>query len=601
MDLTIPANVSAELAAAFFQAGVTIALAALCAFFYRKYRKPYFGYWALAWVLYALRMAAILSFMVSEARHWLYWHQVFTGWTALALLWAALVFSRQVAWRPWVLLLVLFPPVWSYLAIYRLEDFLLAAGPAVLFLSFATLWTGWVFYRYFRQVGSVPAAHLAVVFLFWAVHHLDYPFLRARGIWVPWGYYLDLAFELAMGAGILLLVQDDLYRGLKVLTDLTGDLQTGAREGDLLGTLLERPLSLPGVAGTAIYLRESGQGSFARGAGVCRDWGGKEPWGSTAKAVSRVLEAGKPKMVRDWKDPETSSAPHAFAAVLPVAQGDLVRGALVVIGEARDPFTALDDSFLVALGRQVGAALENADLYQALKERTGELEHLAVRMVRQTEEERRRLSRELHDETAQVLAAVRLQLGVLREHADDEMAPRVDRAIELLGEGIQSVRSVTSSLRPSLLDDLGLVPALRALVDDFGDQGQIETNFSVGGSPPSLSKEGELALFRALQEGLSNAARHANAGQLWVTLTTESDRAVLRIRDDGQGLSGARASGEGGDQVGTGLAGMRERISALGGSILVTESPGGGVELVVAVPGSETSPAMGSDGTLEEA
>ena len=600
MDLTIPANASAELAAAFLQAGVTIALAALCAFFYRKYRKPYFGYWALAWVLYGLRMAAILSFMITESRHWLYWHQVTTGWTALALLWAALVFSRRVVWRPWVLLLVLFPPVWSYLAIYRLEDFLLAAGPAVVFLSFATLWTGWVFYRYFRQVGSVPAAHLAVVFLLWAVHHLDYPFLRARGIWVPWGYYLDLIFALAMGAGILLLVQDDLYRGLKVLSDLTGDLQSGTGEGDLLGALLERPLSLPGVAGTAIYLTERGQGAFVRGAGVCESWGGKEPWGDTAKAVSRVLDAGKPVMVRDWKDPETSSAHHAFAAVLPVAHGDLVRGALVVIGEARDPFTALDDSFLVALGRQVGAALENADLYQALRERTGELEHLAVRMVRQTEEERRRLSRELHDETAQVLAAVRLQLGVLREHADADMAPRVERAIELLGKGIQSVRNVTGSLRPSLLDDLGLIPALRALVDDFGERGHIDTQFSVGGSLPSLSKEGELALFRALQEGLSNAARHSNASQIRVTLNAENDRAVLKVRDDGQGLSGARDSGGAGDQRGTGLAGMRERISALGGSILVNESSGGGVELAVAVPGSEIGPATGSDGKPEE-
>ena len=81
----------------------------------------------------------------TSQRVWLYRHQVVTGWTALALLYAALMFSQQVRWRPWFLALVLFPPLWAYIAIYRLQHFLWAAGPAVLFLSFATLWTSWVF------------------------------------------------------------------------------------------------------------------------------------------------------------------------------------------------------------------------------------------------------------------------------------------------------------------------------------------------------------------------------------------------------------------------------------------------------------------------
>ena len=193
-----------ELDAALLQATITAALAALCAFLFGRYRKSYFAWWSAAWGLYFLRIGAITSFLLTSQRVWLYWHQVVTGWTALALLYAALMFSQQVRWRRWFLALVLFPPLWAYIAIYRLQHFLWAAGPAVLFLSFATLWTSWVFLRYRRRVSSSGATLLAVAFGLWGLHHLDYPFLRARGTWAPWGYYLDILFALAVGAGILL-------------------------------------------------------------------------------------------------------------------------------------------------------------------------------------------------------------------------------------------------------------------------------------------------------------------------------------------------------------------------------------------------------------
>src|SRR5262249_34250489 len=153
----------------------------------------------------------------------------------------------------------LFPPVWSYIAIYRLDQFLWAAGPAVLFLSLATLGTGWAFFRYRRRVASSGATLLAVAFILWGLHHLDYPFLRARGAWTPWGYYLDIVFTLAIGAGILLLVLDDLRGGLSALSELSGDLQSAGRDSqDVLSALLARPLTLPAVRGSALYLAIDG-------------------------------------------------------------------------------------------------------------------------------------------------------------------------------------------------------------------------------------------------------------------------------------------------------------------------------------------------------
>ena len=432
MDLPAAAAPLGELAAAFLQAGITLGLAGLFLYLFRRYRRAEFAWWALAWLLYALRLAAIISFLARADRAWLYWHQVATGWTALALLWAALVFSLRLRWRRVYWLAVLFPPLWSYVAIYRLDNFLLAAGPAVAFLSGATLWTAWAFWRYHRATPSGPAVALAVTLLLWGLHHLDYPFLRAQGAWNPWGYYLDIVLILGMGTGMLLLVHEDLRRGL-------------------------------------------GQ-------------------------------------------------------------------------------------------------------------RTAELERLAARMVHQHEEQRRRLSRELHDETAQVFSAVKLQLGVLREESPTGLASRFDRALELVDEGIKNLRSLTNDLRPSLLDDLGLLPALRALVTAFEERTGLPATLALPATAPTLPEDAELALYRAVQETLANVARHADACAVEVAFAVLDRQIVLTVRDDGRGLPAGWSLDSLEREGHLGLAGMRERISALGGVLRVAAGPGGGVVVTAQLP-----------------
>jgi signal transduction histidine kinase len=574
---------SIELDAALLQAAITGALAVLCAFLYARYRKPYLGWWAGAWGLYFLRIAAITSFLLTSDRFWLYWHQVVTGWTALALLYAALVFSQQIRWRPWYLGLVLFPPVWSYVAIYRLDHFLWAAGPAVLFLSLATLWTGWVFFRYRRTVASSGATLLTVAFGLWGIHHLDYPFLRARGTWAPWGYYIDILLALAVGAGILLLVLDDLRRGLGALSALSGDLQRAGREQDVLDALLARPLSLAAVRGTALYSVQRAESRLIRGAGVCAGWTDELRPGAAA-VLAQVIQTGRPQFAGDWVDAGAGQTAYAYSAVLPILRADSVIAALVLVGDARDPFTALDDKFLLALGHQVGAALENADLYSRLETRTVELARLSARMIEQHEEERRRLSRELHDETAQVFSVVKMELGLLRDRIQPDTAARLDHVLALIDTGIRSIRNVTNDLRPSLLDDLGLLPALRSLVADFSARSGIKTGITVPPALPPLSREAELALFRALQEALSNVLRHANAGAVDVGISISTAGVLLEVSDDGEGFP-AGMTGERVELQGhMGLTGMRERITALGGSVRIRSNDGAGARLEVLVP-----------------
>jgi signal transduction histidine kinase len=577
-----------EIDAALLQATITAALAALCAFLYSRYRKPYFAWWAGAWSLYFLRIVAISSFLLTSQRIWLYWHQVVTGWTALALLYAALVFSQQVRWRPWFLALVLFPLVWAFIAIYQLKHFLWAAGPAVLFLSLATLWTGWVFFRYRQRVASSGGTLLTVAFGLWGLHHLDYPFLRARGSWAPWGYYLDILFALAVGAGILLLVLDDLRRGLRALSALSGDLQRAGRHQDVLDALLARPLSLAAVRGTALYTVQGSSGTLVRGAGVCASWTEGALPGHRLDILARVVDSRRPQFTGEWFDSEPGHGTYAYAAVLPIFRDETVTAALLLVGDARDPFTALDDTFLLALGHQVGAALENADLYSRLETRTLELARLSARMIEQHEEERRRLSRELHDETAQVFSAVKMELGLLRDSVQSDGASRLDQVLDLIDTVIRSIRNVTNDLRPSLLDDLGLLPALRSLVADFSERSGIQTELAAPADLPSLSREAELALFRALQEALSNVLRHARAQNVDVGISLSRAGVLLRVRDDGNGPPPESTMTTLEREGHMGLAGMRERITALGGSVRLARNNGAGALLEVLVPASSS-------------
>ena len=254
-------------------------------------------------------------------------------------------------------------------------------------------------------------------------------------------------------------------------------------------------------------------------------------------------------------------------------------------GDIRNPFTALDDDFLLALGQQVGAALDQWSLDRQLADRTRALERLSARMLRQHEEERRRLSRELHDETAQVFSAVKMQLEALRGSLADGAAPRLDRLLSLVNTGIASIRQVTSDLRPTLLDDLGLRPALHSLVTDFTEGSGLRATFSAPATLPTLSGDADLAVFRGLQESLSNVVRHAEATQVDVTVTVSGDSLTLSVQDNGRGFPTLRGGRLRDTDHRMGLTGMRERLLAAGGSLhIANRVPGAEVELTVPTP-----------------
>lgn len=586
------AAAGAELAAVLLQISVTLGLMVICAWQYRQYRKSVFAWWSLAWALYVVRLAAIGAFIFTRDTVLLYWHQVFTGWTAIAVLATALVFSGRLRRRWWHLIAVLFPPVWSYFAVYRLATYTIASVPMVLFLSCATLWTGVVFMRYARATRSTGATVLAAAFFVWGIHHLDYPLLRAYGAWLPWGYYVDVLLTITVGAGILLLVTDDLRRGVGTLGTLSSDLMSAASSSRerLVATVLQRIVSVPAVSGAAVFrLDAKRDGYFERGVGACESWTGTSPTDPQAELLSRVATGTQ----RAFVAPEWSAAAEAdgdslafpFAAVLPVeSQGNGGGGsALVIVAEDHVPFAALDAEFLTALGRQMGGTLENSRLYMALQQRTADLERLSTRMVLQQEEERRRLSRELHDETAQLLSAVKMELAILREVVPEPHTVRVDDALALTDAGIRSIRAVMHDLRPTLLDDLGLVPALRSVATAFAQHSgtQVRLDLLPAAELPALDDGADLAFYRALQEALSNIGRHAGASVVDITLRSDGGNVTLTVVDDGCGLPADLGSAT---PSGMGLIGMRERFASLGGSVQLRDVPNGGAQLEVSLP-----------------
>lgn len=575
-----------EFAAALLLALIALGSAGYCAWLFSRFRKPYYAWWSASWLLYAVRVGVIIGFLRTQQSGWLFWHQVLTGWTALGFLAAGLSFARGLKWTPKLALAALFPVVWSYIAIFTMQNFLLAVVPAIVFLSAATLVTGISFARHAQRTGSPGAWTLAGAFTLWAVHHLDYPLLRARGAWVPWGYYLDILFILAVVAGIGLLVIDDLRRGLEALSRLSADVQASARGDAVITALLERPLRLRGVSGTALYLVRDG--SVTDGAGKAQAWKGAALPPPVADVVATAVREGRSASAAI----PPRSGDERFVAALPIYRDTTVSHVLILTGAVRDPFSALDEDFLRALGRQVGSALQQAELTSQLEERTEDLARLSARLVEQHEDERKRLARELHDETGQLFSAMRMEVGALEQVSGaGDVAARMDA---LVSAGLSSLRRVTAALRPSLLDDLGLLSAVRSLVAQVSREGQVRAELVAADSMTALPRERELALFRAAQEGITNVLRHARATRLVITIDVGEHEVRLTVDDDGIGppTRAHLAEQERGGHVG--LVGMRERLVALGGRVSLDASPIGGSRLSVTMSANQSAPAVAS-------
>ena len=216
-----------------------------------------------------------------------------------------------------------------------------------------------------------------------------------------------------------------------------------------------------------------------------------------------------------------------------------------------------------------------------LEEANDQLRLFSRRLFEVQEEERRHIARELHDEIGQALTAAKINLQSVAGNGGDTAVARRQETIAILDRLLGQVRQISLDLRPSMLDDLGLVPALRALLDQQGRRASVAVRFSAENVPEDLDQGIQITCFRIAQEAITNAVRHAEATQIDVDLRCENGKLRLVIRDDGVGFDVTSAQAETG---GLGLIGIKERAALLGGRAKIVSSPNKGTTIEVSLP-----------------
>ncbi|MEE9190157.1 MAG: ATP-binding protein [Candidatus Neomarinimicrobiota bacterium] len=257
--------------------------------------------------------------------------------------------------------------------------------------------------------------------------------------------------------------------------------------------------------------------------------------------------------------------------------------------------------------KQKTQEIELREMVATLKSQQKTLQDLSKALIRSQEEERTRISRELHDEIGQSLTAISLNLKALQSQPRDEkvFSERLSDSHNLVKKTIDEIQRFSADLRPAILDDLGLVPACKNYIEDFRNRTGIKMSVKIHDGIKNLDPETKTVIFRTLQESLNNVVKHARADEVMVSLQVESGYLVLHVSDNGIGFhpsklsaresttaAGSKSvSGEGDGKTGSppnrtgiGLVGMRERAQLVGGSCTLNSTPGSGTTITVKAP-----------------
>lgn len=236
---------------------------------------------------------------------------------------------------------------------------------------------------------------------------------------------------------------------------------------------------------------------------------------------------------------------------------------------------------------ELSSRTERERLFEAVNHQREQLRALANRLTEVQEAERKQLARDLHDHLGQALTAISMNLTALKDdllpHVSPRMRERLVEASTLTDQTLEQVRELSLNLRPPMLDDLGLAPTLRWYIKQYAKRLNIETKFEVHGLAERLPPELETALYRVAQEALTNVARHAQASRVQLRLERKGSTIIASIEDNGQGFDVAKVISREAAVNGTGLLGMRERITLLGGHLDIHSRPGHGTQLLVKI------------------
>jgi PAS domain S-box-containing protein len=290
----------------------------------------------------------------------------------------------------------------------------------------------------------------------------------------------------------------------------------------------------------------------------------------------------------DWSLPTDRSSEASWMGV-PLFARNSVAGLFSLSKREADYFNEEHMKLAEAMSSQASVAVENAILFEQMQASTARMQLLSRRLVEVQESERRNIARELHDEAGQALASLRFGLRLLEREIDDggRVNGRVTELVQRTDAVIDGLHRLAADLRPASLDHLGLEAALRQYARSAGSKYGLMVRFKARGfTGVRLPMAVETALYRVVQEAMTNVVRHAGATRVDVLAECSDDRVLVMVEDDGVGFEPGRVRG--GDHFG--LIGLKERAEAMGGTLSVESAPGAGTTVVVEVPSADPHP-----------
>lgn len=307
----------------------------------------------------------------------------------------------------------------------------------------------------------------------------------------------------------------------------------------------------------------------------------------------QVIEQGEAFLESDFRQVE----PYAFSGLshirpnlmsylcIPLHAKGQVQGVIDLFSQAPDVFTPDQGNLFKTMGQEVGVAIQNARFFEQVNSGRERLLFLSQQLMEVQENERRHIARELHDEIGQALTAVKVNLQTIsRLSGTAELIPHMEESIGLIDRTIQQVRNLSLDLRPSLLDDLGVVSTLRWYIDRQAQRAGLDAHFNANLSEERLPAEIETACFRIVQEALTNVVRHANANKVSVAILQFDNELEVVIRDDGIGFDVDKVKVRSAGDTTLGLLGMKERVELVGGQIEIRSSQAYGTEICAHFP-----------------
>jgi signal transduction histidine kinase len=305
--------------------------------------------------------------------------------------------------------------------------------------------------------------------------------------------------------------------------------------------------------------------------------------------AGNIASTGEPAMMLDTSA-ETSFSANLRAKAkslwgVPLkAEGETI--GVVCIGFPK-PYEWLptERELMRAIADRAALAIERAQMTEALREREQRIAELSAHLLRVQEEERKRISRELHDETGQALMVIRLYLGMMESGGAKNLRGKIKETVEVVDRTIEGIRRIIGKLSPLVLQELGLVAAIRKEAKDLAKTTGVKTRVLIAEDVGRLAPGTEQAIYRVVQEALHNVAKHAQAKSASIQVAREGQVVKVHVEDDGVGIQPARGNAR---DRSFGLAGIKERVAMLGGVSRVISAKGKGTRIEITVPAGES-------------